>query len=278
MSYSVFCDTMADMTYPQIEKAAGQNTPVLFPIGVIEEHGPHLCLGTDIYLAHGLCQAVQARLRSVGTETIIAPPFYWGINGATGGFAGSFMVKPETMMAVLCDTLECLKTWGFEHTFLVNLHGDSKHNSVLLEAIRRAYEELRVGAYYVVTDPFPDTFLKRAGITDIAPYVIVPPGRPGPHEPPEFFDIHAGGVETSLMLKEFPKLVNEDLARSLKSSQTTLEGLMIWEEGGERARSVTPQGYLGDPSDINLPAADAMEQGMATAIAMTIKEFVQVRA
>jgi len=47
MGYSIFSDTMADMTFQQIEDAAKKNIPVLFPIAVIEEHGPHMCLGTD---------------------------------------------------------------------------------------------------------------------------------------------------------------------------------------------------------------------------------------
>jgi creatinine amidohydrolase len=50
MSYSIFSETMADMTYQQIETAAGEKQLVLFPIAVMEEHGPHLCTGTDTYL------------------------------------------------------------------------------------------------------------------------------------------------------------------------------------------------------------------------------------
>ncbi len=49
MSYSIFQGTMADMTYQQVEEASKQRLPVLFPIAVIEEHGPHMCLGTDTY-------------------------------------------------------------------------------------------------------------------------------------------------------------------------------------------------------------------------------------
>ena len=47
---NIFKDTMAEMTYKQIEKLVEQDAIVLFPVGIIEEHGPHLPLGTDIYL------------------------------------------------------------------------------------------------------------------------------------------------------------------------------------------------------------------------------------
>ena len=52
MGYSIFSDTMADVTHPQIEQAAAEKQPVLFPIAVTEEHGPHMCLGTDTYLTY----------------------------------------------------------------------------------------------------------------------------------------------------------------------------------------------------------------------------------
>lgn len=45
-------DTMMEQNWTDIEKAAGKHAVVLMPLGVLEEHGPHLCLGTDIYTAH----------------------------------------------------------------------------------------------------------------------------------------------------------------------------------------------------------------------------------
>ena len=47
MNYSIFTDTMADLDWREIENKGRQKVPVLFPLGVIEEHGPvsytHLC-------------------------------------------------------------------------------------------------------------------------------------------------------------------------------------------------------------------------------------------
>jgi creatinine amidohydrolase len=136
MGYSILSETMADMTYQQIEEAARKKLPVLFPIAVIEEHGPHMCLGTDAYLAYNLAKDVQKGLFAYDVESIIAPIYYWGINAAMNGFAGSFSVKPETMVSVLCDLLGCLKNWGFEHIFLLNIHGDFEHNLAMIEATK----------------------------------------------------------------------------------------------------------------------------------------------
>ena len=271
MSYSIFADTMADMTYQQIEKAAERKVPVLFPIAVIEEHGPHLCLGTDTYIIYNLCKKVRKGLLDQGVDSLIVPPYYWGINIATNGFAGSFSVKPETMVFVLCDLLGCLKSWGFENIFLFNFHGDLKHNLAIVETAKKAYNEFGGGVYFVS----PDMFLKRAGLSGEEPYMIVQLTKPEP--PSEYFDLHAGGAETSLMLKDFPELVDIDLARNLKSSFTTLDGLKSWRQGGEKAREITPFGYCGDPSKIDLEGAKSFEERMISGIVKAISETLKLK-
>lgn len=45
MNDSIFTNTMADMNWKEVEEKGRKNIPVLFPIGVIEQHGPHLPLG-----------------------------------------------------------------------------------------------------------------------------------------------------------------------------------------------------------------------------------------
>ena len=269
MSYSIFSETMADMTYPQIEKAAEQKLPILFPIAVIEEHGPHMCLGTDTYLTYHFCKKIRKALLDKGLDCLIVPPYYWGINIATNGFAGTFNVKAETMISILYDLLGCLKSWGFEKIFLFNFHGDFKHNLTIIEAVKRAHEELEIGAYFIVSD----FFIRRARLSGEEPYLILQPTLPGPSS--EYLDLHAGGSETSLMANDFPELVDIDLAYRLESSKTTLEGLKIWQQGGEKAKKITPFGYCGNPSDINLEAAKAFEEGMIEGGSKIISEFLK---
>ncbi len=269
MGYSIFSETMADMTYQQIEKAAKQKLPVLFPIAVIEEHGPHMCLGTDTYLTYHFCKKIRRSLLEMGLDSLIMPPYYWGINIATNGFAGSFSVKSETMVSVLCDLLECLKSWGFENIFFFNFHGDFKHNLTIIETAKKAHEKLGIGAYFIVSD----IFVRRAGLSGDEPYIIVQTTKP--ETPSEYFDLHAGGSETSLMLNQFPELVNLDLARSLKSSFTTLDGLRIWRQGGEKAKEITPLGYCGNPSEIDLEGAKAFEERMIEGVSKIIFDFLK---
>ncbi len=57
------------------------------------------------------------------------------------------------------------------------------------------------------------------------------------------------------MVDQFPNLVDIDKAQSLSSSQTTIEGLKAWLKGGVKAREVTPLGYLGNPSAVDVQTA-----------------------
>lgn len=48
---SIFRDTMADMNWREIGEMGHRDIPILFPVGIMEEHGPHLPLAMDIFLA-----------------------------------------------------------------------------------------------------------------------------------------------------------------------------------------------------------------------------------
>jgi creatinine amidohydrolase len=72
---NIFEETMAHMTYVQIEAAAQEGTIVLFPVGVVEEHGPHLPLAVDVYGAYLQSREVKSELEKKGIKSLIAPPF-----------------------------------------------------------------------------------------------------------------------------------------------------------------------------------------------------------
>lgn len=88
-------------------------------------------------------------------------------------------------------------------------------------------------------------------------------------------DIHAGGIETSLMLKNFSELVDINLARRLKSSLTTLEELRIWQCGGQMAKDITPLGCCGNPSEIDIDKAHEFEDEIVDGIAQVIYSLIK---
>ncbi len=217
--YSIFRETLVDLTWPEVRKAAQEKQLVLIPVGVIEEHGPHMGLGTDTYESVLRCQMLKRLLAARHVDAVIAPPVYWGVmaRSQTGAYPGSFTVSPETMRALLGDVFTDLRTWGFERVFVVNHHGDPTHRGALQAAIADAKTRLGLQFY-------------NDRERDDAEYGPQPKLAPGVKlfEP----DYHAGVSETAEMAAFFPEEVDLKLAATLEPQST-----------------FHPLGYAGDPAN-----------------------------
>lgn len=241
---SIFKDTMVEMTWLEVKKAAENGDIVLFPIAVVEEHGPHMDLSPDIYQTYLGCKFIKQELEKKGINSIIAPPYYWGINVATGEFPGSFTVKNETFKAVLVDTIGCLKSWGFTKIFCANLHGDPMHNQVLESSIREIRNDLGIDVYS----------LQSLNNTIENPPAF-PPTRSGKYIP----DYHAGADETATMWAFYPDKVKVKIAEKLKP-QSWFERL----------------GYVGDPASFKLETSAAESfRTLAKYTALIIETFLK---
>jgi creatinine amidohydrolase len=87
-----------------------------------------MALGVDTYLDYLKCKLARRELERRGVKTVIALPFYWGINICTGSFPGSFHSRPEVLKGVLGHELASFKRWGFNRVFVLSWHGDYLHN------------------------------------------------------------------------------------------------------------------------------------------------------
>jgi creatinine amidohydrolase len=267
--YSIFDGTMADLTYVQIENAAEEKLPVLIPVGVIEEHGPHLPLGVDVYGAYVIAKMIRNELEEKGVGSLIAPPFFWGMNHCTGSFAGSFTVREETMISLFWDIMASLRRWGFERVFIINHHYDEAHNRALKAAIQKARLDTGIRAYWVLDDGLA----KRFGFTGKESYLLVTDGvSPSPSR---FVEIHADGYETSFMMEYFGGLVDREALRSLRSTDLTVQDLMNWRRGWDEARKITPQGFFGDPASASPERGKRSIEEYARAAADCIRTFLQ---
>lgn len=269
--YSIFDETIVDMTWPEVEKAAKEGAVVLLPTAVIEEHGPHMALGVDTYLGYLKCKLARRELERRSVKTVIAPPFYWGINICTGSFPGSFHSRPEVVKGVLGDELASFKRWGFNRVFVLNWHGDYLHNVSILEAIKEARIATGIEAYYV-TSAF---FAGRLGLTGKEDHVIIEASAPLAGPPPKFLEVHADKGETALMAYYFPGLVDTATAKTLKSTDLTAKELATWRKGWETARKVTPLGYFGDPASFEKEDAQKSAEDGARIAADVIEAFVK---
>lgn len=260
--FSIFDETIVDMTWQEIEKAAQEKTIIILPTAVIEEHGPHMSIGVDTYLVYIKSKLVRRELEARGIKTIIAPPFYWGINNASASFPGSFVTRPETMKALIGDILASLKRWGFTDVFVINWHGDKDHNVPLMDAISQARIDCGIRAYYVTSE----AVAKRFGLTGKEYHVIIEKSTPPTGPPPKYVNVHAEESETGAMLVYFPDQVNEDLAKKLEPTNLVVKDLIEWRRGWDDGRRITPLGYFGAPAAYDKKAAkEGMERGAKAA-------------
>jgi creatinine amidohydrolase len=265
--YSIFHETMVDMNWPDVEKAAEQGAVILLPTAVIEEHGPHMSCGIDTYGAYLVCKLTRRELESRGIKTLIAPPFYWGINGTTHVFPGTFTVRKETMKALLHDILSSLKSWGFNDIFNLNFHGDGQHCLTILESIIDARETLGLNAYCVLSEGE----IMRYGLSGNEPFIVSRKSPPSDEQPQEFLDIHAGADETGIVAAFFPDQVDTALAKTLEPTQITYQQIAQWLTD---ARRVTPLGYLGDPAAFDAEEAREYLEADCKLIADSIEKQI----
>jgi creatinine amidohydrolase len=265
----VFAGTLAELTWYEVERAARSGAVLLWAFGVIEQHGPHLPTGTDVYGPGARLRGVQARLAERGVQALIMPPYYWGVNVVSGAFPASYGVRPELMREVMADLLTGMARDGFRHVFCFSGHGDALHNRTVHDGVRTASERAAVDASFV-TEP---ALARRIGLDPDDPHLtLYGPDEPAPGARPEAPpDVHAGQWETSLMMHIQPKLVREDVRVRLEPSGRGPGDLATWRQGFEHARRVTPEGYFGDP------AAAGAEEGhriQATASAQAADAIV----
>ena len=260
---AIFAGTMAEMTWREVEDAARQNAVALWAFGVIEQHGPHLPAGTDVYLPSARLRRVKVLLAERGVPSVIVPPFYWGVNFVSAAFPVSFQVRPQVMTELMVDIFASIVRDGFKQTFCVTGHGDALHNRTIIEAVRRGATETGTDISFLAEE----ALLKRLGVelTDprVTPFPAVPSSAAFP-------DIHAGQWETSIMLSICPSLVHQDKLPNIPAVEFSPADLQDWRSAPEIARRKTPQGHVGDPAKADAKIGERELDASALAMAEAI--------
>jgi creatinine amidohydrolase len=129
------------MTWPEVREEIDAGTPIALPVGAIEQHGPHLPLGTDGFIPYRLALRVAATRRLV-----VAPPVFYGAYSRprTGGgrhFPGSVGLPGRTLEQVVRALVEDWMRQGFHEVLVLNGHWENAWT--LLEALEQAVEPYR---------------------------------------------------------------------------------------------------------------------------------------
>jgi len=174
---------LQEMTWTDVRDYLKTNDMVIIPLGSTEQHGPHLPLGVDYYVALDTAKLISAK-----TGVVVAPVVMAGYSFYHSGFSGTLSLKPETLEEVLYETVEMLVKYGFRRIMFFNYHGGN--NVVQEKAIYRINQTTEATAMAI--------------------------GYGGPiqksEEDAESFDWHAGVEETSLILYLEPQLARMERA------------------------------------------------------------------
>jgi creatinine amidohydrolase len=172
--------------------------PVFLPVGALEQHGPHLPLGTD-----GLLSAAVSFDTASLVGGLVAPTLSYGYKsqpkcGGGQHFCGTTSVDAATLIASVRDAVREFARHGLSKLVVVNGHYENQW--FLIEGIDLGLRDLGPGAKLQVMRLEYWDFLTEATLAH-----VFPKGFPG------FALEHAAVIETSLMLHYHPNLVRTDL-------------------------------------------------------------------
>jgi creatinine amidohydrolase len=111
------------MTWPEVEDAIAHGVDcVLLPIGTTEQHGYHMPLDTDCFIARSLCARAAEAGEGEGVSILVAPTLSVTLSWYHMQFPGSLRLSTTTFLDVFRDVCESLHE-HFANVVAVNGHG-----------------------------------------------------------------------------------------------------------------------------------------------------------
>lgn len=197
MSQSV---QMANLTWIEYdERVHDGSTPVLLPVGALEQHGPHLPMNCDTLIPTEVCTRVAGKI-----DVLVAPPLCYGYksqpkSGGGNHFPGTTSLDGGTLVMMTRDIIKEFARHGVRQIAVVV--GHTENLMFTIEACDLALRELRAQGLddlKIVHMGYWE-FLSGATLQKVFPDGF-----------PSWNLEHAGVMETSTMLYLHPELVEFD--------------------------------------------------------------------
>lgn len=197
---------------------AATHTVAVLPVGSFEQHGPYLPLGTDTLIASAIASSISQH-----HNVFHLPPVTFGCSHEHGAYLGTVSISATTLAAIVADIIESLARQNIAGLIVVNGHGG---NAVLTNVVQQANHPknpVKVGLY-----PSREDWAEARTAAGI---------HSSNHD-----DMHAGELETSILLATYPDYLRE----GWQTSDHTANDRRYLTTVGIHA--YTPTGVIGCPS------------------------------
>lgn len=180
---------IVNMTRDEVLTAIEEFPVAILPLGATEQHGHHLPLGVDIFLAEGISRKLSEK-----TGALLLPSLPFGYSWVWRDIPGTVSLQQKHVEAVIKDVAHSVARYGIKMLVLVN--GHDANNASMKYATRALADELDISVIYLF---YPN-------LNKIMEQHCESPTWHGM--------IHACEFETSLMLALKPEMV--DLSKAVR--------------------------------------------------------------
>lgn len=239
----------------------------VLPLAATEQHGPHLPLSVDTDIVDGIVAQALPHI-APDLPVLFLPTQAVGFSPEHTRFAGTLTLKAETLMRVWTELGECVAASGVKKLVLFNAHGGQVGAMDLVARDLRA----RLGMLVYSVSWFNLPLLDADG-RDLNALFSADEHR---------FGIHAGDVETSLMLALRPERVRMALAQDFPSSSQVRAARFPTLGNGRSAKlgwmmqDYNPHGAVGNAAAATAEKGQALLDAAGRALARLLTEIDQL--
>lgn len=247
---------LVELSWKQIQ-ALDRDTPVVFPIAAIEQHGHHLPVYTDSLLLGEVVKRVSEQLPA---QVLFAPLMWLGNSHHHLDFAGTLSAAPRTYLDLLVGLAENMLHHGFRRIVFLNGHGgnDVPGRQAIFE-LRQMHRQrtdllLLMGTYWNLADSI------QGPTTEGSPGQTYQQDQMG----------HACEWETSMVMRIAPHLVGD-----FQSAQPVPHGKGF--EPGTRGwvtQDRTSVGHIGWPQVASVEKGEALLQRFSKDVVDWLKRAI----
>lgn len=228
----------------------------VLPVGAIEQHGPHLPLSVDQAILDGMIAATLPYIPA-DCPVLFLPTLPVGKSNEHLAFAGTLTFSAQTLIAMWMEIGASVAAAGVRKLVFLNSHGgQTAVMDIVARDLRVRHGLLTVAANWFAMG-YPDGLLSAEE---------------------QQFGIHAGDLETSVMLALHPDLVQMDQARDFRSSAQDMAtqnrhlGLSPAGRLGWQAQDLNAAGACGNAANATAEKGRAFLDHAGRQIASLLKE------